>query len=137
MVLDSVLLCWRPGEGRLDEGVSGLAAGMVSLVCARGRSLALLVWALWHVGVARGQRHLFLFLCSSPPPPLGDNSEVRHTIVIVSSARGRAGPGGRSIKLKACVAIAGLQRAHGQRHVGGEVVRVGQGEGGQRHGERA
>lgn len=59
VVVDSALLCSRPGDGRLDEGVSGLAAGMVSSLRARAPSLALLVWAfLSHVGVARGQRHI-------------------------------------------------------------------------------
>jgi hypothetical protein len=53
------------------------------------------------------------------------------------NTRGRAGPNGRPIKLKAGVAVGSLQRAHGQRHVRGEVVRVGKREGGQRHGKRA
>jgi hypothetical protein len=63
--LDSVLLCWRAGDGRLEAGVTGLAAGMVSSTCVLKPFLALLVWASWHVEDARAQRRLFLLLLAT------------------------------------------------------------------------
>lgn len=50
LVFDSVLRS-RPGDGRLDEGVSGLPTGMVSSACAHARESRSRV----RCGVARGQ----------------------------------------------------------------------------------
>lgn len=129
MLLFDSVLCSRPGDGRLDEGVSGLTAGMVSSFRARAPPLALallLVSASWHVGSSWEQR-----LHSLSRAYITNDI---HTSAI-AYARGRAGPSGAGIKLKTGVAVQPLDGAHGERCV--RVLRIREGEGGQRHSDCA
>jgi hypothetical protein len=156
LVLDCVLRS-RPGDGRLDdEAVSGLTTGMVSsssaqsrfgrmrmrqpLHCLEGRG-TLPTWTshekqVWEISQDWKLKASFFRLFSATTGRI-DNHNNDILTSAVAYTRGRAGPSGGSFKLKAGEGIGGLDgRAHGQRHVGVEVLRVGEGEGGQRHGER-
>jgi hypothetical protein len=55
--------------------------------------------------------------------------------IVIPSARSRVGPTGASIELKAGVAVASYQWAHGERHLSREVLRIGKKEGRQSHTE--
>ena len=157
LVFDGVLRS-RPGDGRLDdEAVSGLTTGMVSsaqldsldscaCACANPCINACLedvaaqhpTWTILEASRNRfAKRKLKAFTLFSATTRRIDNHNNDILTSAVTYTRGRAGPAGGSFKLKAGEGIGGFDgRAHGQRHVGVEVVRIGEGEGGQRHGER-
>jgi hypothetical protein len=81
--------------------------------------------------VARG-RGMLAFVPQVPSIRVTiDNNDMKSLTIVIPSARGRAGPAGASIELKAGVAVCPYQWAERHRYVFCSVVRAVQSERGQ------